>query len=104
MTELPRKILIGSTVIAGLGDFIQQLDHNFLRVAFISGEIVRERTQVSSQKSMEEAGLSEYKWFVAADATVNEAEKLARALLRFAPDVIVGQGGGRSVDLAKMTA
>ena len=104
MTELPRKILIGSTVIAGLGDFIQQLDHNFLRVAFISGEIVRERTQVSSLKSMEEAGLSEYKWFVAADATVNEAEKLARALLRFAPDVIVGQGGGRSVDLAKMTA
>jgi glycerol-1-phosphate dehydrogenase [NAD(P)+] len=104
LTELPRKILIGSTVIAGLGDFIQQLDHNFLRVAFISGEIVRERTQVSSQKSMEEAGLSEYKWFVAADATVNEAEKLARALLRFAPDVIVGQGGGRSVDLAKMTA
>jgi glycerol-1-phosphate dehydrogenase [NAD(P)+] len=104
LTELPRKILIGSDVIAGLGDFIQQLDHNFLRVAFISGEIVRERTQASSQKSMKEAGLSEYKWFVAADATVNEAEKLAKALLYFAPDVIIGQGGGRSVDLAKMTA
>jgi glycerol-1-phosphate dehydrogenase [NAD(P)+] len=102
--ELPRKILIGSAVIAGLGDFIQQLDRNFLRIAFISGEIVRGRTQVSCQKSMIDAGLSEYKWFIAADATVNEAQKLARALKRFAPDVIIGQGGGRSVDLAKMTA
>lgn len=102
--ELPRKILIGSAVIAGLGDFIQQLDRNFLRIAFISGEIVRARTQVSCQKSMIDAGLSEYKWFIAADATVNEAQKLARALKRFAPDVIIGQGGGRSVDLAKMTA
>jgi glycerol-1-phosphate dehydrogenase [NAD(P)+] len=102
--ELPRKILIGSTVIVGLGNFIQQLDHNFSRVAFISGETVRERTQVSSQESMREAGLNEYKWFVAADATVNEAEKLAIALKGYDPDVIIGQGGGRSVDLAKMTA
>jgi glycerol-1-phosphate dehydrogenase [NAD(P)+] len=102
--ELPRKILIGSTVIVGLGNFIQQLDHNFSRVAFISGEIVKERTQVICQKSMKDANLSEYKWFVAADATINEAEKLARALRRYSPDVIVGQGGGRSVDLAKMTA
>jgi glycerol-1-phosphate dehydrogenase [NAD(P)+] len=102
--ELPRKILIGSTVIVGLGNFIQQLDHNFSRVAFISGEIVRERTQVVSQKSLKDADLGEYKWFVAAEATVNEAEKLARALERYSPDVIIGQGGGRSVDLAKMTA
>jgi glycerol-1-phosphate dehydrogenase [NAD(P)+] len=102
--ELPRKILIGSTVIVGLGNFIQQLDHNFSRIAFISGEIVKERTQAISEKSMKDADLNEYKWFVAADATVNEAEKLARAIKRYSPDVIIGQGGGRSVDLAKMTA
>lgn len=102
--ELPRKILIGSAVIVGLGDFIQQLDHSFSRVAFISGEIVKERTQVISQKSMKDAALSEYKWFVAADANMDEAEKLARTLQKYSPDVIVGQGGGRSVDLAKMTA
>jgi glycerol-1-phosphate dehydrogenase [NAD(P)+] len=102
--ELPRKILIGSTVIVGLGNFIQQLDHSFSRVAFISGETVKERTQISSQKSMRDAGLNEYKWFVAADANVNEAGKLARALKGYDPDVIIGQGGGRSVDLAKMTA
>jgi glycerol-1-phosphate dehydrogenase [NAD(P)+] len=102
--ELPRKILIGSTVIVGLGSFIQQLDHSFSRVAFISGETVKERTQISSQKSMRDAGLNEYKWFVAADANVNEAGKLARALKGYDPDVIIGQGGGRSVDLAKMTA
>ena len=66
--ELPRKILIGSAVIVGLGDFIQQLDRTLSRVAFISGEIVKERTQVISQKSMKDAALSEYKWFVAADA------------------------------------
>jgi glycerol-1-phosphate dehydrogenase [NAD(P)+] len=102
--ELPRRILIGSTVIVGLGNFIQQLDHNFSRVAIISGEIVKERTQAISQQSMKDADLSEYKWFVAADATINEAERLARAIKRYSPDVIVGQGGGRSVDLAKMTA
>ena len=102
--ELPRKILIGSTVIVGLGNFIRDLDHNFSKVAFVSGEIVRERTQAISQKSMEDADLDEYRWFVAADATVNESEKLARDLKSYSPDVIIGQGGGRSVDLAKMSA
>jgi glycerol-1-phosphate dehydrogenase [NAD(P)+] len=102
--ELPRKILIGSTVIMGLGNFIQQLDHNFSKVAFISGKIVRERTQVISQKSMKDVGLGEYKWFIAADANVNESARLARGLVKYSPDVIIGQGGGRSVDLAKMTA
>ena len=63
-----------------------------------------ERTQVISQKSMKDAALSEYKWFVA-DANMDEAEKLTRTLQKYSPpDVIVGQGGGRSVDLAKMTA
>ena len=38
--ELPRKILIGSAVMGGLGDFIQQLDNNLSRIAFISGKIV----------------------------------------------------------------
>ncbi len=75
--ELPRKILIGSAVIVGLGDFIQQLDQSFSRVAFISGKIVKERTQVISQKSMKDADLGDYKWFVAAEATIDEAEKLA---------------------------
>jgi glycerol-1-phosphate dehydrogenase [NAD(P)+] len=102
--ELPRKILIGSTVIGGLGNFIQQLDHTFSRIAFISGETVKKRTQVISQNSMRDADLSEYKWFVAADATINEAEKLSKELKKYSPDVIVGQGGGRSVDLAKMAA
>lgn len=102
--ELPRKILIGSTVIVGLGNFIRELDHNFSKVAFVSGEIVRERTQAISQKSMEDADLDEYRWFVAADATVNESEKLARGIKSYSPDVIIGQGGGRSVDLAKMSA
>jgi glycerol-1-phosphate dehydrogenase [NAD(P)+] len=102
--ELPRMILIGSTVIVGLGNFIRQLDHNFSKVAFVSGAIVKERTQAISQKSMEDADLDEYRWFVAADATVNEAKKLARVLKSYSPDVIIGQGGGRSVDLAKMTA
>ena len=99
--ELPRKILIGSTVIVGLGNFILELDHNFSKVAFVSGEIVRERTQAISQKSMEDADLDEYRWFAGSDATVNESEKLARDLKSYSPDVIIGQGGGRSVDLAK---
>ena len=104
LMELPRKILIGSTVISGLGNFIRQLDHNFSKVAIISGELVKERTQVISQKSMEAADLRECKWFRATDATMGEAARLTRVLKRYSPDLIVGQGGGRSVDLAKMTA
>ena len=53
---------------------------------------------------MRAANLCDFKWFVAAEATINEAEKLSKEIRRYSPDLIVGQGGGRSVDLAKMTA
>ena len=65
---------------------------------------MKERTQIISQKSMKDADLNEYKWFVAADANINEAENWLEHLKQYSPDVIIGQGGGRSVDLAKMTA
>lgn len=102
--ELPRKILIGSSVMQGLGDFIHQLDNNILKVAFISGQIVREKTYSVCQKSLKDVELDNSKWFTAGEATANEARKLSQALTAYSPDVIIGQGGGRSVDLAKMTA
>jgi glycerol-1-phosphate dehydrogenase [NAD(P)+] len=102
--ELPRKILIGSAVMRGLGDFIQQLDNNLSRIAFISGKIVKERTEAICQKSLNDANLTDFKWFVAGDATLYESRKLSNLLATYSPDVILGIGGGRSVDLAKMTA
>ena len=104
LMELPRKILIGSTVMGGLGNFIQQLDNNFSRIAFISGEIVKKRTQAICQKSLIDAELNDYRWFEAGEATLQESGKLSNLLTSYSPDVILGLGGGRSVDLAKMTA
>ena len=63
--ELPRKILIGSAVIVGLGDFIHGSLPLFSRVAFISGEIVKEKDPSNIPKVHERCSLSEYKWFVA---------------------------------------
>jgi glycerol-1-phosphate dehydrogenase [NAD(P)+] len=102
--ELPRKILIGSAVMGGLGDFIQQLDNNLSRIAFISGKIVKERTEGICQKSLIDANLADFNWYVAGDATLYESGRLSNLLTAYSPDVILGIGGGRSVDLAKMTA
>ena len=101
--ELPRRILIGDGVLSQLGSFIKNLNGQAHRIAFLTGRIVKSRTEKPCKSSLFESSLEDA-WFIAEDASMNSVVKLEHSIGDYAPDFIIGIGGGRSVDLAKITA
>jgi glycerol-1-phosphate dehydrogenase [NAD(P)+] len=103
LMELPRKILIGDGVISRLGSIITDLDANISKVAIITGSIVKERMGATCMSSFHESCLENF-WFISSEASMEAVHSLQRIIEDYSADLIVGLGGGRSVDAAKMTA
>lgn len=99
--ELPRMILIGEGVISQLGSFLINLNKNVKSVSIISGSIVRARTGRSCNKILKEFSIAAY-WHTAPAATIDAVTSLQRFISTDSPDFLLGLGGGRSVDIAKM--
>ena len=102
LMELPRKILIGDGVMSQLGSFIIDLDDNASKVAIITGNNVKARACKSCKSSFFESSLQD-SWYIVNDASMDSVNTL-QTKIRDSPDFIIGLGGGRSVDVAKMTA
>jgi len=103
LMELPRKILIGDGVISQLGSFIMDLDDNASKVAIITGNNVKARAGMPCKSSFFESSLQD-SWYIVNDASMDSVNKLQIKIRDAIPDFIIGLGGGRSVDVAKMTA
>jgi glycerol-1-phosphate dehydrogenase [NAD(P)+] len=103
MMELPRKILIGNNVIRNLGSFLLDLNVNASRIAIVTGNTVQARAGQPCLASIDGSSLKS-SWHVVTDASIESVNNLQTLLDKYSPDFIVGLGGGRSVDVAKMTA
>jgi glycerol-1-phosphate dehydrogenase [NAD(P)+] len=101
--ELPRKILIGDGVICQLGSFIIDLDGNASKIAIITGNNVKSKVEKVFRSSIFESSL-QYSWYIVDDASMDSVNKIHKRFRENIPDFVIGLGGGRSVDVAKMTA
>jgi len=101
--ELPRKIWIGEGVISSLGAFISDIGYSASKVAFVTGKTVKKRASAECKSSFHSMPIDDT-WYVVADSSIDSVNKLRRSLSKDIPDFIVGFGGGRAVDVAKMTA
>jgi glycerol-1-phosphate dehydrogenase [NAD(P)+] len=102
--ELPRKILVGDDVISELGNFIIDITNRRISsVIIISGETVRTKIEDNIKKSFEKSHIRNY-WFIRKDASFETVSRIKIEIEELTPDIILGIGGGKSVDVGKMIA
>jgi glycerol-1-phosphate dehydrogenase [NAD(P)+] len=101
--ELPRKILVGDNVISNLGTFIRDINNGISNVVIISGESVRNKFENKIRRSLDDHGIKNY-WFIRKDASFEAVSKIKIEIEELIPNIILGVGGGKSVDVGKMIA
>ena len=100
--ELPRQIVIGEKNIGDIGKFISDLA-NPKKVSLISGDQVRKITYEKVVKSLTNSKIKNV-WHIGISNDIKATKKIQDAIKKDKSNLIIGIGGGRSVDIAKMVA
>ncbi|QLH08093.1 sn-glycerol-1-phosphate dehydrogenase [Candidatus Nitrosotenuis sp. DW1] len=98
--ELPRLIVIGNKNLGSIGKFLHSLNEP-KKVSVISGRHVKKIIQHKFQKSLLKAGIKNI-WHDANNNDETSIDKIQNDVKKDKSDLIIGMGGGRSVDIAKM--
>lgn len=98
--ELPRLIVIGNKNLGNIGKFLHSLNEP-KKVSVISGRHVKKIIQNKFQKSLLKAGIKSV-WHNANNNDETSIDKIQNDVKKDKSDLIIGIGGGRSVDIAKM--
>jgi len=100
--ELPRLIVIGEKNIDKIGNFLKSFD-NHKKISLISGPNVK---KLIHKKINDSLILSKIKfvWHIAQNNEIKSIKEIEKKVRKDGSDLIVGVGGGRSVDIAKMIA
>ena len=100
--ELPRLIVIGEKNINEFGKFLRSLN-NPKKVTLISGDNVRKYLQKKIESSLALAKIR-YVWHTAISNEIKLINEIQKNVKKDHSDLIIGIGGGRSVDIAKMVS
>lgn len=100
--ELPRLIVIGEKNISDIGSFLKSLSRP-KKVSLISGANVKKIVQKKIDSSLKSKKIQPI-WHLVLDNEKKSFEKIERIVRKDQSDLILGVGGGRAVDAAKMIA
>ncbi|MBM2851493.1 MAG: glycerol-1-phosphate dehydrogenase [Candidatus Nitrosotenuis sp.] len=100
--ELPRLIVIGDKNIGNIGKFLHSLNKP-KKVSVISGRHVQKIIQKKFQKSLLKAEIKSV-WHNANNNDETSIDQIQNDVKKDKSNLIIGIGGGRSVDIAKMIA
>ncbi len=100
--ELPRQIVIGEKNIDDIGNFIANLA-NPKKVSLVSGDRVRKITYKKVERSLSDSKIKNV-WHISTNNDLKAAKKTQQEIKKDGSELIIGIGGGRSVDIAKMVA
>jgi len=102
--ELPVRVVVGPGALSELPGIIGAFTSPARPVVVVSGPNVWRLYGGRLREQLEKLNGVEYSVFEAREATVGYAKKLAAEISELKPGLILGFGGGKSVDLAKYVA
>jgi len=100
--ELPRQIVVGEKNISEFGDFLYNLTKP-KKVSLISGVHVKKILKEKIEKSLKSKKI-QFVWHLSKDNQITNLNKIEKDVKKDHSDIIVGIGGGRSVDTAKIVS
>ena len=100
--ELPRLIVIGEKNINEFGKFLRSLN-NPKKVSLVSGIHVKKFIQKKIEYALNLSKIR-YVWHIAKNNEISSIKEIEKNVKKDNSDLIIGIGGGRSVDIAKMIA
>jgi len=98
--ELPRLIVVGEKNINDIGSFLKSLK-NIKKVSLVSGNNVKKIVQSKIESSLS-ASKIQMVWHLAETNDKRSIKKIEQNVGKSKSELIVGVGGGRSVDIAKI--
>ena len=98
--ELPRLIVVGEKNINDIGSFLKSLK-NIKKVSLVSGKNVKKIVQNKIESSLS-ASKIQMVWHLAETNDKRSIKKIEQDVGKSKSELIVGVGGGRSVDIAKI--
>ena len=100
--ELPRLIVVGEKNIGKIGDFLKSLN-NTKKVSLISGSNVKKIVQKKIDESLASSNIKK-SWYLSKINDTKSIKEIEKNVRKNKTNLVIGVGGGRSVDVAKMIA
>jgi glycerol-1-phosphate dehydrogenase [NAD(P)+] len=101
--QLPRKVIIGDRILNNTLEFIKDNTLKNEKIALITGINVKKIINKLVEDNFLENNIK-YQWIIAGDASFQSVQNIEKELQNEKIEIIVGIGGGRCIDIGKMTA
>jgi len=101
--DIPKKVVVGYRVLDRAHEFLRMVYQKERSVLVVMGPNVYSRYYHRLRESLESSGFN-VMYTLADDASVETAERVAEVAKESNADIIIGFGGGKSIDLAKYAA
>ena len=100
--ELPRLIVVGENNMSEIGEFLFSLNKPKI-VSLISGINVQKILKQKIEKSLKLKKIK-FVWHITKDNQIDSIKQIEKEVKKDHSNLVVGIGGGRSVDTAKMVS
>ena len=100
--ELPRRVVVGSGLTRQVGEILGELDLGKNSLV-LSGTHVRDLVSRQFIAAMSKGGFLA-NWELVGPSNFEEVERVSKLAKKLGSDFLVGVGGGRSIDIAKLAS